>query len=77
MQEEGAISSKFSAVQLTTPSKGTVHELDSKSTDSMDSPHVSTENDDKAEGASDEAIANTSSNITVDSNIVAEVLVSS
>jgi len=76
MQEENAIYSKYPVVQLDTPPKGTVQESDGKTADDVDSPHVSIDNDDKGEGVNNEVIANTNSDMTVDSEIVAEVLVS-
>lgn len=72
MQEEGALSSKFSAVQLATPPKGSVQK---KQADTVDGPHVSStvdiQDDEKGE-----VVANTNSSVTVDSNTVAEALVS-
>ena len=82
MQEEGTLLSKFPLVQLATPSKGSEQKSDNnKATaaadDTVDSPHASPatskQNTEKTE---DELIATTSSNITVDSNTVAEALVS-
>ena len=79
MQEVDALSSKFPVVQLATPPKGTVEGVDNTSTDVIDSPPVSStieQQNKKREDVNDEVIANTNSNITVDSNTVAEALVS-
>ena len=81
MHEEGTLSSKFPLVELATVSKGSGQEPGATTADdTVDSPHVSPtasgQNKDKMEDMNEEVIANTSSNITVDSNTVAEALVS-
>ena len=85
MHEEGTLSSKFPLVELATVSKGSGQEPGTTTTttadDTVDSPHhvsptASGQNKDKMEDMNEELIANTSSNITVDSNTVAEALVS-
>ena len=83
MQEENALSNKFPLVQLTTPpSKGSGHESGSKvaaaamTGDTVDSPpYVSPTASGQSKG-DEEAMPNTSSNVTVDSSTVVEALVS-
>lgn len=82
MQEEGTLSNKF---PLATLSKGSGQESEDKAAttkdDTVDSSHhvspmASGQNKDKMEDTNEEVIANTSSNVTVDSNTVAAALVS-
>ena len=84
MQEEGTLSNKF-PFQLATLSKGSGQESEDKAAatkdDTVDSPHhvspmASGQNKDTMEDVNEEVIANTSSNVTVDSNTVAVALVS-
>jgi len=88
MQEEGSLSSKYSAVQLAPPPIREDVNIDDKVGDSVDTPAPSSSgvmavktpgSDNKKEGmtaamAGDEVIPNTSSTITVDSSIVEEML---
>lgn len=81
MQEEGALSNKFPVVELATPPKGAMEELDTKPTanEMVDSPHASPQTSGKSSDKDDvnvEAVPSTTSNISVDSTTVAEVLVS-
>ena len=83
MQEEGALLKKYPMMELSTPPQGNIQELDSKlpAVDTVDSPHISPEpsgqkNDDKMGDTNDEVTPKTTSNISMDSSTVAEVLVS-
>lgn len=79
--QEGILSSIFPAVQLATPPKGAVQGTDNKimaTFDTTDSPHSSpataSGQSSKTEDVNDEMIPNTSSNVTVDSNMITEVM---
>ena len=83
MQEEGALLKKHPMMELSTPPQGNIEELDSKlpAVDTVDSPHISPEptgqkNDDKMGDTNDEVTPKTTSNISMDSSTLAEVLVS-
>ena len=83
MQEEGALLNKHSMVELATPPQGAIEDLDNKppAIDTVDSPdHISPttsgQNDDHTGDTSCEVTPKTTSNVSVDSNTVAEVLVS-
>ena len=82
MQEEGALLNKHSAVELSIPPQGTAQDLDNKppAIDTVDSPHVSPtasgQNDDNTGDVSCEVTPKSTSNVSVDSHTIAEVLVS-
>ena len=82
MQEEGALLNKHSVMELATPPQGAIEDLDNKPPviDIVDSPHISPtasgQNDDHTGDTSCEMTPKTTSNVSVDSNTVAEVLVS-